>query len=169
MHVSGLLIIGETGKGKTPLTWLIASLASELVGEVVVVDFAPEKGGIGSRLKAIPGARIYRPTGLRAPRLESGGDCKLMWNFARSNALKTTRILDYVAENPGQVIVVNDATIHTHAGDFGALYKALTRHSVAIVNAYYGDALRDRCGLSTIERRSVAILGEVLGRIWVAR
>lgn len=170
MYASGLLIVGETGSGKTALTWHIASLLAQLLGEdeLVIADFAPSSLGVGRPLPPIPGSRLYRPSGIRAPRLESGGMCGEAWRLAKANAELTSDALERVSSDPGRVLVVNDATIHLHAGDPGLLFKAIKSHRIAVVNAYMGSRIADRCGISTRERLWIAMLGEVLGRVWVA-
>ncbi|BAN90975.1 hypothetical protein [Aeropyrum camini] len=166
MYGSGLLIVGEQGRGKTRLTWYIASLLARLGLEVVVADFAPDVAGVGRPLPPIPGARVLRPRGLRAPRLESRGDCRVAWRLARYNAVRTSKVLEEAAGEPGDVLVVNDATIHLHSGGLGLLLKAVARHKASVVNAYLGRSLGGGCGIAAREARMVAMLGEVLGRVW---
>ncbi|BAA81424.1 hypothetical protein APE_2409 [Aeropyrum pernix K1] len=166
LYGSGLLIVGEQGRGKTRLTWHIASLLAGLGLEIVAVDLAPDVAGVGKPLPPIPGARVLRPRGLRAPRLESRGDCRLAWELARHNAEQTSRVLERAAVEPGDVLVVNDATIHLHSGSLGLLLKAVSSHKASVVNAYLGGSLGLGCGIAAREARMVAILGEVLGRVW---
>ena len=165
MQASGLqrysmLIVGEVRRGKTRLTTAIARILAPLLpqGSVFVADFAPGAGGVGEPMEPPPGSVYRRPRGLRAPRLESRGDCGLAWRLARENAERTGRILEEYLSSPTPVLVVNDATIHLHAGDPGLLLDAVEAARVFVGNAYSGTALRDECGISEREESMLSLL-----------
>ena len=169
MQASGLqrysmLIVGEVRRGKTRLTAAIARALAPLLppGSVFVADFAPGVGGVGEPMEPPPGSVYRRPRGLRAPRLESRGDCGLAWRLARENAERTSRVLEEYLSSPTPVLVVNDATIHLHAGDPSLLLEALEAARVFVGNAYSGRALRDECGISEREER---LLGQLAERV----
>ncbi len=161
-----VLIYGETGTGKTSLTRVMVRLLASLApGGVFIADFAPDKAGVGAPLGPVEGVVYRRPSGLRAPRLESGGDCRVMMELARVNARLTEAVLMEYIENPLPALVVNDLTIHVHAGDGDLVYETMEKARVFVANAYYGSRLRDDCGLSERERRFVE---ELAGRVDVA-
>ncbi len=163
-----VLITGETGRGKTRLTEVIALALAALAGPeaLTVLDFAPGYGGVGRPMEPPRGARYLRPQGLRAPRLESRGDCGRAWSLARLNAELTSRALEWFLADPTPALVVNDATIHLHAGSMELLLRAINAARVAVVNAYKGEALRDECGLWEAERRAVEALEARADAVW---
>ncbi len=162
-----VLIYGETGSGKTKLTRVMARLLASLApGSVFIADFAPDKAGVGAPLGPVEGAVYRRPKGLRAPRLESGGDCGIMMELARLNARLTRTVLEEYVRNPLPALVVNDITIHVHAGDEELVYEAMEAARVFVANAYYGSKLSDNCGLSDREKRFVEELARRVDVAW---
>lgn len=164
-----LLILGETGSGKTSATQGILSALSGIVrpGSVRVLDFAPDYKGVGRPLKPPEGFLYFRPRGLRAPRLESGGDCERAWRLAEWNAQITTMALKVHWENPVPGLVINDASLHLHRGSLGLLLEAMRLSRFVVVNAYWGDKLRDDCGIWEAERRSLEKLREAVDLVWI--
>lgn len=163
-----ILIIGESGRGKTRLTKLFALALSSLGGPelLTVLDFAPGYGGVGRPMEPPRGARYVRPPGLRAPRLESRGDCGAAWRLAGENATLTSQALrDFIA-SPTPALVVNDATIHLHAGSMELLLEAVNTARVAVLNAYKGSTLRDECGIWEAEARAVEALVARADGVW---
>jgi hypothetical protein len=161
-------VVGETGRGKTRLTSLIAQALAAYGGPrgVAVLDFAPGKMGVGAPLKPPRGARYVRPRGLRAPRLESRGDCGAAWRMALENArLTSAALLDYIY-SPLPALVINDATIHLHAGSPSLMLEALSLAKVAVVNAYLGSKLRDPCGIWEREVWAVSLLERAVDEVW---
>lgn len=162
-----VLIYGETGSGKTRLTRVMARLLASIApGSVFIADFAPDRAGVGIPLGPVEGAVYRRPKGLRAPRLESGGDCRVMMELARLNARLTRSVLEEYLEDPLPALVVNDLTIHIHAGDEELVYKAMEAARVFVANAYYGSRISDTCGLSGRERRFVEELARRVDVAW---
>ena len=163
-----LLIEGETRRGKTLLTRIIADLLSAYGGPrgLYIIDFAPNVGGVGSPLTPPPGAKYVRPRGLRAPRLESRGDCRVAWRLALHNASLTSEALLGYLSDPRPALIINDATIHLHAGSPRLMVEALRTSRVAVVNAYMGSRLGDRCGVSERERWALRIIEGEVGWVW---
>ncbi len=163
-----LLIKGESGRGKTRLTSIVARILAETLSpsEITVVDFAPNVKGLGSPVTRVEGVRYLRPEGLRAPRLESGGDCRLAWKLALHNASLTSETLISYISDPTPVLLVNDATIHLHAGSPETLLRALELSRISILNAYSGDMLRDRCGIWEREAFMVSLLERWVDEVW---
>jgi len=161
-----MLIIGETGAGKTRATRMIASaLASVAPGRVVIVDFAPDYKGVGRPLGHVEGARIIRPRGIRAPRL-MGSSCEEAWRLADHNAAITTRVLEGLAREAAPILVINDLTIHVHRGSPQLLYEAIESSVIFVGNAYYGERLRDPCGIWERERAFVEDLSGRVDLVW---
>ena len=162
-----VLIYGETGRGKTRLAWVMARLmAGVRPGGVFVADFAPARMGVGAPMPPVPGAIVRRPSGLRAPRLESGGDCGVAWRLAQENARLTSAVLEEYLSGPGRALVVNDLTIHVHAGDPGLLLRAIEAAPAFVGTAYYGSRISDECGLSEREMRFVEDLASRVDVAW---
>jgi len=161
-----LLIVGEVRRGKTRVTeGLVRALVHLGLGHAVtVLDFAPNYRGVGTPM-SVEGARVLRPPRLYAPRL-MGRRCDEVWRFAELNARETTALLNAYIRSPTPVLVINDLTIHLHAGDPGLLYEAISRATLFIGNAYYGEELRDECGLWRRERRLVEELMERVDAVW---
>ncbi len=113
-----------------------------------------------------PGARYVRPSGIRAPRLESRGDCRLAWKLALHNASLTSRALLQYIHSPLPVLVINDASIHLHAGDPRLMIVAIRVSRVAVVNAYLGSKISDACGISSRERWAVSMLEGLVDEVW---
>ncbi|MEM1619594.1 MAG: hypothetical protein QXU97_05695 [Fervidicoccaceae archaeon] len=166
-----LLIIGETGSGKTGVTERILGSLLSFVdpGLVTVLDFAPNYRGVGRPL-AVSGVggervRLVRPPRIFAPRLE-GRSCEEVWLYARLNAEATSRALSEYLSRPTPVLFVNDLSVHLHAGDERLMLEALERSSFFVGNAYYGEKLRDACGLWERERKSIERLAEEVDLVW---
>ncbi len=163
-----ILILGETGVGKTRLTGKIArALARASSPELItVIDLAPDYMGVGKPLEAPAGARILRPKGLKAPRLQSRGDCSLAWRLAEENAVLTTQALRGFISRPTPILVINDMSIHLHAGDPSIVLDAFTEAAVVVANSYYGEKLRDECGIWERERRLIEEIMGVVDLVW---
>ena len=163
-----MLILGETGSGKTELTEKILRSLTHIArpGTIRVLDFAPDYGGVGRPLRAPEGFLYFRPRGLRAPRLEGGRDCGRVWELAEWNAQLTTMALKVHWESPVPGLVVNDASIHFHRGSLGLFSEALRRSRFVVVNAYWGERLRDECGVWEAERQAVERLESMVDLVW---
>lgn len=161
-----MLIVGESGTGKTRTTSVIASaLASIAPGKVAIIDFAPSYKGVGRPLEDVEGAVTIRPQGIKAPRL-MGRSCDEVWSLARYNARLTTEALRAFLASPLPVLIINDLTIHLHSGDPGLLYRAIDSSTIFVGNAYYGERLRDDCGLWERERALVDELSSRVNLLW---
>lgn len=162
-----ILILGETGSGKTRLTSRIALALAHAAGggKITVIDMAPDYNGVGAPMMAVPGARIMSAR-LYAPRLMSGGDCGRAWLLARRNAVETTRMLLEYLRDPTPILVVNDLSMHLHAGDPGLLVDAIESSTIFIGNSYSGDRLRDNCGIWEKELEAVNRIAEMVDLVW---
>lgn len=163
-----LLVVGETGRGKTRLTSIIARLLAAIAHPslVAVLDFAPTVAGVGGPITPPTGSRYVRPRGLRAPRIESGGDCRRAWSLALHNSRLTSQALLTYIYSPLPALVINDATIHLHAGSPRLMVEALMEARVAVVNAYRGERISDRCGISERERWALKAVEGVFDEVW---
>jgi hypothetical protein len=162
-----VLIVGDVRRGKTTLTSRLVDVLAKLCGEdkITVLDFAPDYGGVGSRVRICSRVRVLRPEGLRAPRLMAR-NCSELWEYVRINRSLTEDALREYMSNPTPVLVINDLSIHLHTGDLNLLLKVMELPLLFIANSYYGDTLRDECGLSVIERRAVEELMSKVDYIW---
>jgi len=162
-----ILIIGDVRRGKTSLTSKLVDVLAQLCGEdrITVLDFAPDYGGVGSRVSIRSKVRILRPEGLKAPRLMAR-DCNELWEYVRINRSLTEEALREYMINPTPVLVINDLSIHLHTGDLNLLLKVMELPLLFIANSYYGDTLRDDCGLSIIEKKAVEELMSKVDYIW---
>jgi len=136
-------------------------------GRVTAIDFAPPYHGVGAPLavnKAL--VRVIRPNGLKAPRLMSRGDCGLAWRFARENSDLTTKALRAYIKEPTPVLVINDLSIHLHAGDPGILYRAIDESIVFVGNSYLGSSLKDECGIWRTEYSRIEELTGRMDIVW---
>lgn len=164
-----ILILGETGRGKTRLAVKIANALARATGpgRVTVLDFAPDVMGVGRPMQGLHGwVKVLRPPRLHAPRLESRGDCGRAWMYARENAVETSRLLESYLEDPTPVLVVNDLSIHLHAGDPGLLEEAIQASIVFVGNSYWGEVLRDECGIWERERGLIAGIMDRVDLVW---
>ncbi|MCE4610733.1 MAG: hypothetical protein F7B17_02035 [Desulfurococcales archaeon] len=163
-----VLVVGETGRGKTRLTSIIAKLLAGVAGpaSIAILDFAPATAGVGTPMQPPPGSRYVRPRGLRAPRLESGGDCRSAWRLALHNSRLTSKALLSYIYSPLPALFINDATIHLHAGNPKLMVEALMEAKVAVVNAYRGVRITDRCGISERERWALKTIEGVFNEVW---
>ncbi|MCE4603030.1 MAG: hypothetical protein F7B18_07595 [Desulfurococcales archaeon] len=162
-----ILIVGESGAGKTRLTHKILLAISSIAarGGITVIDMAPDYMGVGRPIQPVPGARIIRAR-LHAPRLMSRGDCSVAWRLARENArITTSMILEYL-ESPTPVLAVNDLSIHLHSGDPKLLHDAVRISTIFVGNSYMGERLRDECGLWEREAQGLEDLERMVDLVW---
>lgn len=162
-----LLIVGDVRSGKTTLTSKLIDVLAEVCGEskVTVLDFAPDFMGVGGKVATSSNVRIIRPEGLKAPRL-MGKDCRTIWELARRNRELTERAIREYLRNPTPILIINDLSIHFHAGDLGIVVEAARNARLFIANSYYGTSLSDNCGLSERERRLVEEMMKEVDHVW---
>ncbi|MGC9051936.1 hypothetical protein [Pyrobaculum sp.] len=157
MAVYRVLIVGDVGRGKTLLLAKMLKALAALGVSVTILDFAPEKMGVGAKLTRyvdVAGVR-YLTEVFRAPRLE-GRDAGEELALARENAERAAALIRQFLASPTPVLAVNDLTIYLHAGDPALVEEAIDAADVFIATAYYGSALRDKgSGISGRERRAV--------------
>ncbi len=162
-----ILIVGDVGRGKTRLTARIAGALASVYGwdPITVLDFAPGHEKAGAPIILPSEARVLRPLGLKAPRL-TAGNCGEMWELARANAELTGEALKAYLERPTPILVVNDVTIHLHAGDPNLIVKAIEEAVIFVGNGYSGESLRDECGLTERERVELEKIASMVDVVW---
>ncbi len=159
-----VLVLGESASGKTRLMASLLNEAAAIVDpeKITLLDFAPRARsvggvGIGGRVadiyEGVHVLRHYSPN-IRAPRLE-GRTREEVLSIAGQNASRTTRCLRAYLYSPTPVLLVNDLSLHLHAGDPNKLLDAISRSETFVGNAYQGSLLsEDRgSGISERERR----------------
>ncbi len=163
-----LLIVGDVRRGKTTLTSRIVDVLAEVCGEgkIMVLDFAPDFGGVGSKVNVNSNVKIVRPEGLKAPRL-MGKDCDTVWKLAKYNRELTEGAIKEYLCNPTPILVINDLSIHLQGGDLSLVLEAAGKAVLFIANSYYGTSLRDDCGLSGWERKLVEEMMNKVDYVWL--
>jgi len=169
-----VLIIGDVGTGKTAITveLLRQALSLGLSGEISVIDFAPSsqrvKGlWIGGRLKElieVPNdAKYFAPGRVEAPRCRARNAQELM-RLAKLNAQNMTQIIHDYLRDPTPIVFINDVSLLFQAGDLDPVLRVLRSCKTAIINGYYGEALREDLGtgVSQRERELIEKLAEVV-------
>jgi len=159
LQASKVLILGETGTGKTLLTAKLAAIAASKLGweNTTIIDMAPIGiPGIGGRitrfLKARK-ARILTPQKVYAPRLMGRSPSEVRM-LAEANRRLIEPLLHCFLERPTLLLVVNDASIYLHAGDPSLLEKCVKKAEFFIGNAYSGSSLSEDKGAGiTIRER----------------
>ncbi len=156
-----VLIIGETGSGKTKLA---AKLLQKLMGilnlkEITVIDLAPERiGCAGGKLKDyidLTGkVRYFSPLKVYMPRL-SGTSRKEVQSYAELNREKMEPLLKEFIKNPTSTLVINDITLYLHSGELEVILNCVKKAKTFLATAYYGSKLaEDRgTGISLRERQ----------------
>ncbi len=162
-----LLIVGDVRRGKTTLTCRLVDALAQVCGKekITVLDFAPDFGGVGSRMRVSSDVRIIRPEGLKAPRL-MGKDCNDVWELAKENREITEKAIKEFLSEPTPILVINDLSIYLHAGDLSLVVDAAEKAVLFIANSYYGSSLHDECGLSLRERQLVDELMKKVDHVW---
>jgi len=162
-----LLIIGESGTGKTWITSRLVNTLADLglADKITVIDMAPSYRGVGILMNVRKGVRLLRPARVYAPRL-MGKCCEEVWRYAELNASYIRPLIIEYLSKPTPVLVINDLTIYLHKGDPELLYKAIDKSLLFIGNAYYGEKLKDNCGLWSWERKVVEELAEAVDAVW---
>lgn len=144
-------------RGKTLLLAKMLKALAALGASITVLDFAPEKMGVGAKLARymdVAGVR-YLTDVFRAPRLE-GRDTGEELALARLNAERAVALIRQYLASPTPVLGINDLTIYLHAGDQALVDEAIRAADVFIATVYYGATLRDKgSGISERERRAV--------------
>ncbi|MEM2933511.1 MAG: hypothetical protein QXQ02_02830 [Halobacteria archaeon] len=156
-----ILIVGDVRRGKTAYT---AKLIQEILKQnpeedITILDFAPEYGKIGLRvkqyLKRMP-KNYYAPEKVAAPRLEGKSGAEVI-ELAKQNAKNIEPFLKHYLEHPTRYLIINDVSLYLQAGDYELISKCLKKAETAIINSYYGNALLEDIGsnISFIERQKV--------------
>lgn len=132
---------------------LVDAMVSLGVG-VTVVDLAPERMGVGAKLRRyLREQPRYLTDEFRAPRLEARSPDEEL-KLADENAEKAAALFKRYMADPTPVLAVNDLTIYFHRGDPSLFWEAFSAAQVFLASAYEGTSLRDRgSGISERERR----------------
>lgn len=159
-----VLIIGDTGTGKTRLT---AELLSEAVRlgyarSTTAIDLAPNiilpsQNVVGSELTAyiedLGEVHYLRPRRVRAPRLEAKIAEEVL-RLAEENAKAISVAFDEYLKHPTEILFLNDASLYLHAGELEKLLSVLSKSKTCVLNGYYGTSLEENhdSGVSIRER-----------------
>ncbi|MEM4151516.1 MAG: response regulator [Nitrososphaerota archaeon] len=166
---AGVLILGETGTGKTRLLYRFLWMLSDAgySGEITVIDMAPGVAwGVGAKLMEVGelprSIRYLTSWEIRPPRL-IGKDAEEVKRLARRNMELINPMIEEYIERPTKILAINDSTIFIHAGEPARLLIAIQLSRAWMVTAYSGARLADDkgTGISAREREFVAELLQV--------
>jgi serine kinase of HPr protein (carbohydrate metabolism regulator) len=147
-----VLIIGETGSGKTRLAAkLLQKLMSILnLEEITVIDLAPERiGCAGGKLRDyidLTGkVRYFSPLKVYMPRL-FGTSRKEVQRYAELNREKMEPLLMEFIKSPTSTLVINDLTLYLHSGRLEVILNCVEKAKTFLATAYYGSKLAEDLG-----------------------
>ncbi|MFX0030334.1 MAG: hypothetical protein ACFE8B_14070 [Candidatus Hermodarchaeota archaeon] len=167
------LLYGETNTNKTYSTSQFVKflVESEKVPpqEVSILDFAPslmriDNLKIGGKIQDFyEQSSICKNITFKGeiipPRLKSDNK-KELYDNARKNLQKTSKILNDYNEDPTPILIINDISIYLHIGDIRLLLNAINKSNTFFGNTYYGSSIKR--GYATFfslrERRKVKSL-----------
>jgi len=156
-----VLILGETGSGKTKLA---AQLLRELMmlvkpEEITVIDLAPQRvGEIGGKLTEYVNinsrVRYLSPRIVYTPRL-AGTSREQVLHYAEQNRENMEPLLNRFIRNVTEVLVLNDATLYLHSGKLEIVLECMRLSKTFLATAYYGSKLAKDLGtgISSRERQ----------------
>lgn len=169
-----VLIIGDVGTGKTAVMagLLRQALSLGLSNKISIIDFAPPRQRvkdlwIGGRLKElieVPNdVKYFAPGQVEAPRCHASNAQELV-RLAKLNAQRMTPIIYDYLRDPTPIVFINDVSLLFHAGELDPVLRVLRNCETAIINGYYGEALREDLGtdVSKRERELIEKLAEVV-------
>jgi hypothetical protein len=147
------LLYGETNTKKTYYTAMFVQFLVESSfnpKEITILDFAPKMITInglkvGGRIEDFyenskACKNLFFEGEIIPPRLHSTNLEELNAN-ARNNFNKTNQILEEYAQNPTEVLVINDISIYLHNGKLQFLLKIIKKACTFFGNTYYGTSI----------------------------
>ncbi|RLE65969.1 MAG: hypothetical protein DRJ38_02845 [Thermoprotei archaeon] len=168
-----ILILGETGSGKTRLTIeIVKFLCSHGYSkDITIIDMAPERmHGIGGRIKdfltkPLP-VRYLTPPNIYPPRT-LGKNREEVIKYAYLNYMALKPIIAQFIKNSTRILVVNDLTIYLHAGPLEDILECFKCSETVIANAYYGTRLIDDHGSGISKREKELVKAIFTCMDWV--
>jgi len=173
-----VLIIGEVGTGKTAVMagLLRQAFSLGLSNEISIIDFAPPRQKvkyvwIGGRLKELievpKDVKYFAPRRVEAPRCRAR-DAQELMRLAKLNAQSMTSIIYDYLRDPTPIVFINDVSLLFQAGELDPVLRVLRECETAIINGYYGEALREDLGtgVSKRERELIEKLAEVVDTVF---
>ena len=173
-----VLIIGEVGTRKTAVMagLLRQAFSLGLSNEISIIDFAPPRQRvkdlwIGGRLKELievpKDVKYFAPRRVEAPRCHARNAQELM-RLAKLNAQSMTSIIYDYLRDPTPIVFINDVSLLFQAGELDPVLRVLRECETAIINGYYGEALREDLGtgVSKRERELIEKLAEAVDIIF---
>ena len=156
-----VLILGETGSGKTRLAVKLLQELIMLVNskKITVIDFAPQRvGEIGGKitdyLKMPSEVKYLSPKNVYTPRL-AGKSPEQVLRYAELNMKNMEPLLNKFIRNVTEVLVLNDVTLYLHSGELETVLKCVKLVKTFLATAYYGSKLANDLGtgISSRERK----------------
>jgi hypothetical protein len=153
-----VLILGETGSGKTRLA---AKLLREIMTminpeKITVIDFAPQRAGeIGGKITdylSMPSeVKYFSPKNVYTPRL-TGRSLEQILRYVELNRKNMEPLLREFIRNTTDVLAINDVTLYLHSGRLGTVLKCVKLAKTFLATAYYGSKLADDLGTGITAR-----------------
>jgi GTPase SAR1 family protein len=156
-----VLILGESGSGKTKLT---AKLLQELTKltkpeKMTAIDLAPQRtenigGKLANYVDLTSEVKYLSPEKVYTPRL-AGTSPKEVLRYAELNRKIMEPLLDDFIKNPTEALIINDITLYLHNGELEKVLTCLRLTKTFLATAYYGSKLAEDLGtgISARERR----------------
>jgi len=168
-----LLILGETGSGKTKL---LAEILQELTWqvdpeEITVIDLAPQRTGeIGGKLTDYLNidsrVRYLSPEKVYTPRL-AGTSPEQVLRYAKLNKKSMEPLLNRFVRNVTRVLMLNDITLYLHLGELQTVLECVRLADTFSATAYHGSRFDKDfgTGISVRERQMTEELAAFMDSI----
>lgn len=156
-----VLILGETGSGKTKLAARLFQELTTLIDpeEITVIDLAPRKvDTIGGKLvdyvDVSTKVRYLSPKNVYTPRL-AGRSPEQVLRYAHLNRENMEPLLSTFIQNPTEALIINDITLYLHLGKLQTVLSCVGLANTFLATAYYGLKLANDLGtgISAKERQ----------------
>jgi len=169
-----LLILGETGSGKTKL---LAEILQELTWqvdpeEITVIDLAPQRTGeIGGKLTDYLNidsrVRYLSPEKVYTPRL-AGTSPEQVLRYAKLNKKSMEPLLNRFVRNVTRVLMLNDITLYLHLGELQTVLECVRLADTFSATAYHGSRFDKDfgTGISVRERQMTEKLAAFMDSIF---
>jgi len=168
-----VLILGETGSGKTKLAAKLLSELMTLVNpkKITAIDFAPQKtseigGKITDYLHLPSEIKYLSPKNVYTPRLAAKSPEQVL-RYAELNRKNMEPLLSEFIRNTTDVLVLNDVTLYLHSGELETVLKCVKLAKTVLATAYYGSKLANDLGtgISSRERKMTGKLASFMDLI----